>query len=190
MRIGILGGTFNPIHKGHLRLAGAAKRKLKLDKVIFVPANIPPHKKDLDILPAKERYKMAGIAIKNKPSFDISDYEIKTGGTSYSIRTLEAFKKKFGKKTKLFFITGSDSLPQLKTWKDIGKFTKLAEFIVAARPGYKVAGAPGVKIIRIPTLNISSTIIRQRIKNGLSAKKLLSKEVYSYIIRKGFYKCT
>ena len=189
MRIGILGGTFNPIHNGHLRLAEGARRKIKLDKVIFVPVNIPPHKPPLDVIAAKERYKMVYMAIRNKPHFEISDYEIKTGGTSYSIKTLKAFRKRFGQKTKLFFLTGSDSLPMLKAWKNIKKVLELAEFVVASRPGYKMF-RPAFKVrkISIPTPDISSTFIRKSFQSGLSVKRFLPDIVYNYINKKGFYK--
>jgi len=190
MRIGILGGTFDPIHKGHIRLAQAARRKLRLDKVIFIPANIAPHKKNRGLLPAAERYKMVCLAIKGKPYFGISDYEIKKGGVSYSASTLKAFRKRFGRKAKLFFLTGSDSLPQLKAWKDFDKIRQLAEFIVAVRPRHKAERTNGARIIRIPALDISSTDIRERIKKGLSVKKFLTAGVYGYINKKGFYKCT
>jgi nicotinate-nucleotide adenylyltransferase len=190
MRIGILGGTFDPIHKGHIRLAQGARRKLGLDKVIFIPANIPPHKKNIDVLPARERYKMVRLAIKGKPYFGISDCEIIKGGVSYSVSTLRAFRKKFGKKAKLFFLAGSDSLSQLKTWKDFDKITQLAEFAVAARPGHNTKKISGVRIIRIPTIDISSTDIRDRIRGGLNAKKFLTSGVYGYINKKGFYRCT
>lgn len=188
MKIGILGGTFNPIHKGHLRLARQCRRRLKLNKVIFVPANIPPHKPNINILPARQRYRMVVMAIKGCPYFKASDYEIKSGGTSYSVRTLKAFRKKFGNKTKLFFLTGSDSLAQIASWKDIGRIVKLADFVVASRPGHKIRKFPGIRLISIPTLDISSTDIRRRIKKGLSVKKLLPPAVYNHINKKGLYR--
>lgn len=188
MRIGILGGTFNPIHKGHIKFAIGARRKLKLDKIIFVPANIPPHKIGLDILSAKERYKMVRLAIKTRPYFYISDYEIRSEGTSYSVKTIKAFKRKFGKNAKIFFLTGSDSLSQLKAWKHLDRIMELAEFVAAKRPGHKIIGAKGITVINIPTLNISSSDIRERVKKGLSVKKFLAKQVYNYINKRGFYK--
>ena len=188
MRIGILGGTFNPIHKGHLRLASHCRHRLKLDKVIFVPVNIPPHKSKAGILPAKQRYKMVAMAIKPRRHFEVSDYEIKSGGTSYSIRMLKAFRRKFGKRAKLFFLAGTDSAPQLSLWKDINKIIKLADFIVASRPGHKLGQFPGIRFISIPTPNISSTAVRRRLRRGLSVKKLLPAVVGDYIIKKGLYR--
>lgn len=189
MRIGILGGTFNPIHNGHLCLAEGARRKLKLDKVIFVPANIPPHKPSLDLLSAKERYKMVSMALANKPYFEASDYEIKKGGTSYSVKTLKAFKKIFGRNTKLFFLTGTDSLSMLKTWKNIKKILELSEFVVVSRPGYKMLKPVfKVKKISIPTPDISSTFIRKGIQSGLVVKRFMPDAVYNYINKKGLYR--
>ena len=188
MRIGILGGTFNPVHNGHINLAVGAMRKLMLDSVIFVPAKIPPHKINRNILLAKERYKMTSIAIKGLPHFAVSDYEIKSRGTSYSVRTLKVFRKKFGKKTEIFFITGSDSLAQLKAWKHLDRIMKLANFVVANRPGHRIRAVKGVIMINIPNVDISSSDIRQRIKKGLSVKKLIPGNVLKYINKKGLYR--
>lgn len=188
MRIGILGGTFNPVHNGHIKLAAGAMRKLRLDSVIFVPAKIPPHKIIHDILPAKERYKMTSLAIKGLPRFKISDYEIKSRGTSYLVRTLKVFRKRFGKKAQIFFITGSDSLAQLKTWKHFDRIMELANFVVAKRPGYRIKAVKGVITISMPVVDISSSDIRQRIKKGLSVKKLIPGRVLKYINKKGFYR--
>jgi nicotinate-nucleotide adenylyltransferase len=188
MRIGILGGTFNPIHNGHLWLARLARRKLRLDKIIFVPAKIPPHKSKIKILAAKERYRMVKLAIKGFPWFNTSDYEIKTKGTSYSVKTLEYFRRRLDRKAKIFFLAGSDSLGQLNSWKDLKKIIKISDFVIVSRPGYKITEFPGIKIISIPAPDISSTNIRSRIKRGLSIKGLLPKDVVDYIYKKGFYR--
>ena len=165
-RIGILGGTFNPVHKGHLNLARALYRILKLDKVIFVPSYIPPHKKLAGRATSRERLKMVKLAIKGNNRFGISLFEIDKKETSYSIDTLRFFKKKFGRDTQLFFLTGADSLAGLKKWKSLKNIFKLAEFIVATRPGYKFKkGSSEIEFIRIKPMDISSTKIRQLIKN-------------------------
>ncbi len=188
MRIGILGGTFNPIHKGHIKLAKEAMRKLKLDKVVFVPVNIPPHKRKSGLLAAHHRYKMTALAAAAYPYFEVSDYEIKKGGFSYSVRTLEAFKRKFYAKHELFFLTGADSLRQLKKWKNLNKIVKIARFVIASRPGYKAKKArEGVYALLVKTPGISSSIIRRRIKKGLSVKRFLNPAVYNYIRKEGLY---
>lgn len=188
MRIGILGGTFDPIHNGHIRLARQAKKKLGLDRVVFVPANIPPHKIGVKRLPACERYKMVLLALKASSCFEASDYEIKKGGTSYSVKTLQAFRKKFGRTARLFFLAGSDSLGQLGSWKDIGQAARLADFVVFSRPGFKAVKIPGIKIVTISALDISSSDIRRRLKKGLGVKGFLPEPVWNYINKKGFYK--
>jgi len=188
MRIGILGGTFNPIHNGHLQLAQKARQKLRLDKIIFVPANIPPHKSKAGILSARERYKMVKAAIKGHPCFELSDYEIRSKGTSYSVKTLEYFRKRFGVQARIFFLAGSDSLGQLNSWKDLKNIIKMVDFVVVSRPGYKTTEFPGIRIMSIPTPDISSTALRRRIKSGFSIRGLVPGAVSRYIHKRGFYK--
>lgn len=188
MRIGILGGTFNPIHNGHIRLAEGARRRLKLDKVIFVPANIPPHKLTKGLLSASERYKMVRMAIKGYPGFTVSKYEITRHGKSYSVRTLGYFRKKFGQGAKIFFLAGSDSLPQLGTWKSLDRIIGLSDFVVISRPRFRICKSEGIRTISISTPDISSTDIRRRIKRGISAKGMLPPDVRAYISKKGFYR--
>src|SRR3989338_3249134 len=119
MRIGILGGTFNPIHIGHLILAEEACFKLKLDKLIFVPTFIPPHKDMEPEMHPQDRLKMVQIAIEDNPSFEVSRFEIDSKKKSYSIDTLKEFRRIYGDDAELYFITGSDSLKDLFSWKDI-----------------------------------------------------------------------
>ncbi|MFH0839352.1 MAG: nicotinate-nucleotide adenylyltransferase [Candidatus Omnitrophota bacterium] len=189
MRIGILGGTFNPIHAGHLILAEEALGKLCLDKVIFVPTFIPPHKSDEDLVDPNHRYRLIELAIKDNPNFEISDIELKRRGKSYSIDTLRQFKKRFGKFTKLFFITGSDSLGELFSWKDINDIFKLSQFVVANRPGYPVKGLPKeAELVLITPIEISSSQIRKRIKEGLSIRYLVPDSIWHYIIKKRLYR--
>jgi len=189
MRIGILGGTFNPIHIGHLVLAEEAKEKLNLEKVIFVPVYIPPHKKDKEITEADDRLKMVSLAIRGNPSFEASTFEIDSKATSYSIETLREFKRKYGEDTKLFFITGADSLGELFSWKGLDEIFKLSQFIVANRPGYDIANLPKeVEAVTITPLEISSSQIRRKIKEGKSIRYLVPEAVREYISAKGLYK--
>lgn len=189
MRIGILGGTFNPVHVGHLVLAEEAKEKLNLDKVIFAPAYIPPHKKDEELADANDRFKMVELAIRGNPCFEVSAFEIDAKTTSYSVETLKEFKKKYGEETKLFFITGADSLGELFSWKEIDEIFKLSQFIVANRPGYEITNVPeNVDVVTITPLEISSSQIRKKIKEGKSIRYLVPEPVREYIIARRLYK--
>jgi nicotinate-nucleotide adenylyltransferase len=189
MRIGILGGSFNPIHVGHLVLAEEAKEKLSLDKVIFVPAYIPPHKKDEELAEPNDRFKMVELAVRGNSSFEVSAFEIDAKTTSYSVETLKALKKKCGEGANLFFVTGADSMGELFSWKEIDQIFKLSHFIVANRPGYTIANVPaGVDVVTITSLEISSSLIRKKIKEGGSIRYLVPEPVREYIIARRLYK--
>ncbi|MCM8770924.1 MAG: nicotinate-nucleotide adenylyltransferase [Candidatus Omnitrophica bacterium] len=188
MKIGILGGTFNPIHIGHLILAEQVMEKLSLDKIIFVPTNFPPHKDDGEIIAAKERLKMLKLAIKGNKKFSVSDIEIKRGGKSYTVDTLKELHKIYPK-DELYFITGSDLLKYLNEWKDIGDVFQIAKFVVATRPGYPLENLPQ-QIITIPinALDVCAFTIRQKIKNNSSIRYIVPDRVINYIQKKGLYK--
>jgi nicotinate-nucleotide adenylyltransferase len=189
MRIGILGGTFNPIHIGHLILAQQTLEKLKLNKVIFVPTYIPPHKGNRKIASAEARFKMAMLATQDNSNFEVSDLEIRRKGRSYSIYTLEELRRKFGVQTRLFFIVGADLLDELYTWKDIGQILKIARFVAVTRPGYELKDLPaGAVSLSIPSMDISSTQIRGYIKKGKSIRYLVTDKVLDYILRQGLYR--
>ena len=189
MRIGILGGTFNPIHIGHLILAEEALSKLKLDKVVFVPTYIPPHKRvDTDIKP-KDRLKMAELAITDNDSFEVSTFELDSKKKSYSIDTLKSFRDTYGEDAQLFFITGSDLLKDLFSWKNVNEIFKMSKFIVANRPGYPVKDVPEeVETVVITPIEVSSEDIRKRLKEGRSIRYLVPEKVRSYIIKHSLYK--
>jgi len=187
-RIGILGGTFNPVHRGHLHLAKHAARKLKLDKIILVPANIPPHKKIEGNASPKDRVAMIRRAIKGNKSFSLSLFEILKKKKSYSIATLRHFNKTFGPKAKLFFIIGADSVEGISKWKDIDNALRLAQFVVFSRSGYSQKKYPlGIEKVNMPKLNISSSEIRRLIKKGKSIKGLVSPTVHKYLRNKRLY---
>jgi len=187
-RIGIFGGTFNPIHSGHLIIAQEVCRHLNLNRIIFVPAYIPPHKNNQDLANAIDRYEMVKIAIKNNPKFKVSASEIKRKGKSYSIDTLREFKSRFGNNASLVFIIGADSVKELKYWKEISNINKLVKFVVVNRPGYLIKYLPrGTQRIDIPLINISSSQIRRLIKRGSSVRYLVPDAVLRHILKKGIY---
>jgi nicotinate-nucleotide adenylyltransferase len=188
MRIGILGGTFNPIHIGHLILAEEAREKLGLDRIIFVPAYLPPHKDDADLAPAPLRMKMIKIAIKGNRNFSVSDIEIKRDGRSYTIDTLKEFKKLYPR-DELYFIIGSDLLTYLKDWKDLGEIIKMVKFVAATRPGYPLEKIPAhISTIPIRAVDVSGFQIRRAIKEGKSFRYLVPEAVYKYIQQKRIYR--
>jgi len=188
MKVGILGGTFNPIHLGHLILAEEAREKLKLDKVIFMPAHFPPHKNNTDIAPAAERLKMIKLAIKGNRHYRVSDLEIKREGHSYTIDTIRELKKKFSK-DELYFITGSDLLKYLDDWKDLGEIIKMVKFVVATRPGYPLEKIPSyISTVAIRAVDVSAFEIREAVKNKKSYRYLVPEAVGRFITKKRLYR--
>lgn len=181
-KIGIFGGTFNPIHMGHLAIAQMAQEKFKLDKVIFVPSFLPPHKSVSGLANAKERFAMVKLAIAGNDRFALSDVETRRGGKSYTVETLRYFKTKLPPGVKLYFIIGGDSLPTLPYWKDIGEITTLATFIVVNRPGY-VKPQKHIKYLTVdkPGIDISSSYLRGRLRAGKSIRYLVPEKIFNYI---------
>ena len=187
MKIGILGGTFNPVHIGHLILAEEAREKLRLDKIIFVPAYLPPHKDNSDIAEASLRLAMVRMAIKGNRYFSVSDIEIRRDGRSYTIDTLKRFKKIYPR-DELFFIIGSDLLTYLEDWKDLGEIIKMVKFIVATRPGYPLEKIPSyISTIPIRAVDVSGFQIRRAIGEDKSFRYLVPEAVYKYILKKKLY---
>jgi nicotinate-nucleotide adenylyltransferase len=198
-RIGIMGGTFDPIHKGHLALAKAAMNEFVLNEVIFIPTGTPPHKKR-KITNKAHRYKMVKLAIKGKPKYSISRIELDRKGISYAVDTCNELKKKYGDSAKLFYIMGLDSINEILEWKKPLELFKLCEFIVGTRPGSRIRTFR--RLVKFPPLqkqvdkihlmelreNISSSDIRERLKEGKSVKSLLPKAIENYIKRNGLYK--
>lgn len=188
MKIGILGGTFNPIHIGHLILAEEVREKLSLERIIFVPTYLPPHKDNSDIAKAQDRYQMIKLAIKNNRYFLLSDIEIRRDGRSYTIDTVKEFKKIYPN-DELYFITGSDLLKYLDEWKDLKEIINLVEFIVATRPGYPLEQMPPyIKTVAIRPVDVSAFEIRKRIKENKSFRYLVPEAVFKYINKKGLYR--
>jgi nicotinate-nucleotide adenylyltransferase len=190
MKIGLLGGTFNPIHMGHLVLAQECWAQLELDKVIFVPTYIPPHKDVEGDVCAADRLNMMRIALEGDGRFEISTYEIDKKDTSYTVDTIKHFREKFGEDAELFFLTGSDWAGDLSSWKDIDQILELAVFVIATRPGYDKKSRYEDQITRIgiPEVAVSSTVIREKIKNREPIDYLVPDEVIRYIRNKGLYR--
>ncbi|MDD2927364.1 MAG: nicotinate-nucleotide adenylyltransferase [Candidatus Omnitrophica bacterium] len=188
MKIGILGGTFNPVHIGHLILAEEAREKLALEKIIFVPANQPPHKDNGDIAAGSIRLKMLKLAIKGNKHFGVSDAEIKRQGRSYTIDTIREFKQKYPS-DELYFIIGSDLLKYLDEWKDLAEINKMVKFIAATRPGYPLEKIPAyIKTLGIRAVDISGFEVRRCIQENKSFRYLVPEAVFNYINKKGLYK--
>lgn len=189
MRIGILGGTFDPIHNGHLYLAEEAIKKLNLDKIVFIPTYLTPHKSGSKITHTEHRYNMARLAIAGRSDFELSDIEIKRKGKSYSIDTLRQLNEEYGRDAEMYFITGSDALRDLDKWKDLDGILKLSRFVLARRPGFVVEGSmPGFVILDIDAKDISASDIRRRIRDGLDITGLVPGKVRDYIETNRLYK--
>ena len=187
MKIGIIGGTFNPIHIGHLILAQDSQITLGLDKVVFIPVNLPALKESVELISAHLRLKMVKIAIKGNPRFAVSSVEIDRGGKSYTIDTLRYFKKRHPN-DELYFIVGSDASMSLNKWKDFQEIIEIAHFVVAKRSGFSVDNLPeGVKAIDISQIEVSSSQVRERIKESLPIYYLVPNKVRRYILKKGLY---
>ncbi len=199
IKIGIMGGTFDPIHYGHLATAEAVRVKYKLDKVIFIPSGNPPHKEDRYIIKKLFRYNMTLLATMSNEYFEVSSMEIDREGNSYTIDTL-AMLKKIYPHSELYFITGADALSQIEDWKNVQENFDLATFVGATRPGVDFTHVKNkiknleskyrAKIlnIHVPSLDISSTNLRERLKRKESIKYLLPENVEKYIYKYNIYR--
>lgn len=188
-RIGILGGSFNPIHLGHLILANTVLEKLKLDSLLFIPCYLPALKSSKNFASPQARIKMLKLAIKYNPKFSFSDIEIKRQGKSFTIDTLRELKQD---DSKLFFIIGADNIKEFHLWKEPEKILKLADLIVTNRGGLQVKVPNtilGGKITEciIPNIEISSSEIRYRVASQKSIKYLVPREVENFIIENKLY---
>ena len=193
MKTCIFGGTFDPPHIGHLLIAQTVFESENFERLIFVPANISPAKKNGDSSSPNERSKMLEIALINNPNFEISDLEIKREGISYTIDTIREFVDDLKlDKEDLFFLMGSDTLKSFHTWKDPEEILNLCNIIVAIRPGFTPSDIPqwvldGVRFANIPRFEVSSTNIRRRWREGKTIRYMVTKEVWEYIDEKDLY---
>lgn len=186
--IGILGGTFNPIHIGHLAVAQTVCDRLKLDKVLFIPSFFPPHKSQKQVIAAKHRWNMVRLAIQDNKKFQACDHEIRHRGKSYSILTLQHLHQTYPRNTKFYFIIGSDMLPGLKRWKRIDELLKLVRFVVVSRKGYTKTRVPyPYTVVSSLDLGISSSTLRQNLKKRKMVNYLLPEKVTAYIKKHKLY---
>ncbi len=184
MKIAILGGTFDPVHNGHLVLADTAVKTFGLEKVIFIPAYIPPHKGKGEIADAEDRLAMVKLAIEGNDKFQASRLEINRKNVSYSIDTLSYIKKIYPENTEIFFLAGSDSVKTLDTWKGIDKILSMCKFIVGARAGYTLETKyKNIEIMPMMPVDISSTEIRKMVRENKDIRGLVPEKVADYIER-------
>jgi nicotinate-nucleotide adenylyltransferase len=214
-RIGLFGGAFNPIHLGHLRAGLEIREAFALDRIIFIPTALPPHKDPRELLPFRRRLEMVRLALADCPYFQASPFEGRQKGKSYSIRTIRHFKTVLGPKAELFFILGLDAFLEIHTWKDYQKLFSYCHFVVMDRPGFPGRGrsirdyalrhlSPDLRyfprerrfqhpdgfslfLFPVTRLDISSTRIRSLRKQGLSVRFLLPEKVEQYILEKKLY---
>jgi nicotinate-nucleotide adenylyltransferase len=191
-RLGIMGGTFDPIHYGHMVAAETARIELGLDKVLFIPTGIPPHKDDRKVTDAHLRFEMVQMSIQSNRNFMVSSMEIEREGRTYTIDTLRILRELFPDQ-ELFFITGTDALKELLTWREPEEIVRLARIVGASRPGYDSEHLlesiekkypftkDRISQLEIPALAISSTDIRARVQNNKSIRYLLPDEVRQFI---------
>ena len=174
MRIGIFGGSFNPVHEGHLKLAREAMSELNLDRVVFVPSCRSPLKAGQDLLPEALRIALLKKAIRGIPGFGLWLCEIRRKGLSYTVDTLKVFKKRFGSRATLYFLAGADVSRDLRRWKSFPEILKLCRFVVMTRPGYRPSRLPkGVLSMPMEALDVSSTGVRSRLRRGRAIEGLV-----------------
>jgi nicotinate-nucleotide adenylyltransferase len=218
-KLGLLGGSFNPIHNGHLTIARLVRDQLRLDQVLFIPTGDPPHKRDGSLAPAKDRYEMVRLALAGTPSFHLSDMELRRSGKSYSIDTIRELQRQFGFSTELYFLIGLDAFLDLPNWKEPIELLHACRFVVVPRPGQSfrsLANMPllpaldaqtltqldagtlsqldiampsrgGIICLPIPRCSISSSEIRQRIRQRTTQANMLPPPVESYILQHRLY---
>lgn len=196
-RLGIMGGTFDPIHHGHLVTAEEALWQFHLDEVVFVPTGQPWMKADRDdVAPAEHRYLMTVVATAGNPRFTVSRVDVERAGPTYTVDTLEAIRTERRDHAELFFITGADAVLEIFRWKDPDELLERVHFIAATRPGYDIARFerdaptrhPHISVMDIPALAISSSDIRRRVQEAEPIRYLVPEAVHQYIAKFGLYR--
>jgi nicotinate-nucleotide adenylyltransferase len=198
----LFGGSFNPIHIGHLIVARAVAEHLQAGRLVLIPSRNPPHKNDDKLADAADRLEMARLAVAGEPGFEVSDVEIKRSGPSYSYLTIQGFRESVGPDVPLYWVIGGDTLPDLYTWYHIGDLVDLCHVVTAVRPGYETPDLSQLEmvlssrqvqklrdmILPTPRIDISATNIRDRIAEGQPISYLVPESVRRYIEQKGLYR--
>jgi nicotinate-nucleotide adenylyltransferase len=191
-RIGVMGGTFDPIHHGHLVAASEVAQVFTLDEVVFVPTGQPWQKDDRKVSPSEDRYLMTVIATASNPRFSVSRIDIDRGGPTYTIDTLRDLRVERGDEAELFFITGADALAQIMSWQDLNELFALAHFVGVTRPGHRLTGdglpEDKVSLVEVPALAISSTDCRERVGQGEPIWYLVPDGIVQYIAKRRLYR--
>jgi nicotinate-nucleotide adenylyltransferase len=191
-RVGVMGGTFDPIHHGHLVAASEAAQFFTLDEVVFVPTGQPWQKDDRKVSPSEDRYLMTVIATASNPRFSVSRIDIDRAGPTYTIDTLRDLRAERGKEAELFFITGADALSRMMSWQDVNELFELAHFVGCTRPGHRLTGhglpEDRVSLLEIPALAISSTDCRRRVARGQPIWYLVPDGIVQYIAKRRLYR--
>jgi nicotinate-nucleotide adenylyltransferase len=190
-RLGVMGGTFDPIHHGHLVAASEVADVFDLDEVIFVPTGEPWQKEDRQVSPAEDRYLMTVIATASNPRFSVSRVDIDRPGETYTIDTLRDLRAERGPQVEFYFITGADALAKMISWRDADELFALAQFVGCTRPGHQLTmtdlPADRIKLLEIPALAISSTECRVRVRGGHPIWYLVPDGIVQYIAKRGLY---
>ena len=202
-KIGLIGGSFDPVHFGHLLAAQGAAERLGLERVVFIPAKQPPHKMDRHLASFDHRYAMVKTAIRGNPLFEVSDVEMRRGGKSYSIDTIHMLREEYGQDCKMYFIVGADMVRDLPTWKHVHALVKLVSFAIVLRPGFdSLRDLEAIRprmgdrfvqetkryIISIPPNGVSATEIRRRLRTGKPIRYMVPEPVERYIRKHSLYK--
>jgi nicotinate-nucleotide adenylyltransferase len=191
-RVGIMGGTFDPIHNGHLVAASEVADLFSLDEVVFVPTGQPWQKGEVVVSPAEDRYLMTVIATASNPRFQVSRVDIDRKGPTYTVDTLRDLREMYGSDADLYFITGADALERILSWKDADQVFKLAHFVGVTRPGFELSDAhlpaDTVSLVQVPAMAISSTACRQRVAAGKPVWYLVPDGVVQYIAKRHLYR--
>jgi len=192
-RIGLFGGTFNPIHCGHVKAAESVQNMFSFDRILFIPSCLPPHKESVDVASAAHRLKMVELALASFDRFFPSSVEIDARGTSYSILTLNKIKEMFPQ-TEVFFLLGIDAFLEIETWKDYEDVLEQCSFVVMSRPGFRLSEAKDILtekykiyLLSINTLDISSSEVRERIRKNQPIEGLVPENVENYIKERRLY---